>query len=234
MPACAGPVREPMNGSAAARVPALTLSLAAICLAALALLGWTALGFRLPGNDVGYVPVQPIKFSHRLHSTDLQVACLYCHYSATTARYAGMPTVGICMNCHRFVAASSQSVKDEQWSAAREGRDVRRVVSDEVRKLYRAQGLDDALAVDPASVPRPIEWVRVTQFPDFAYFDHRAHARVSIECQLCHGEVQTFEHTRQEKSLSMGWCVECHRDANRHGVNGRSVRASLDCVSCHR
>jgi hypothetical protein len=103
-----------------------------------------------------------------------------------------------------------------------------------MRTLYRAQGLDDALRPDPNVSPQPIAWVRVTQFPDFAYFDHGAHSRDGIECQRCHGEVQTFERTRQDQSLSMGSCVACHRESNRQGVNGMAVQASLDCVSCHR
>ena len=215
-------------------MPARTLGLAAISVAALALLVWVLVHWRLPGNDAGYTPVQPIAFSHRVHSTDLQINCLYCHANANTARYAGMPAANVCMNCHRFVAAPTQAVKDEQWRAAREGRDVRRIVSEAMRTLYRAQGLDDALRPDPNVSPQPIAWVRVTQYPDFAYFDHGAHSRVGIECQRCHGEVQTFERTRQDQSLSMGSCVACHRESNRQGVNGMAVQASLDCVSCHR
>lgn len=211
-----------------------TAALAIVSVASLGALSWALVQMRLPGNDAGYAPAQPIEFSHRLHSSELQLSCLYCHSNASTGRYAGMPTANVCMNCHRFIAASSQSVKDEQWRALREDRQVRRVVSDSMRALYRAQGLDENLQVDPGIAAQPIEWVRVTQFPDFAYFDHRAHSRVGIDCQRCHGEIQTFERTRQDQSLSMGSCVACHRDSNRQGVNGQSVQASLDCVSCHR
>ena len=175
-------------------MPARTLGLAAISVATLALLAWVLAQWRLPGNDAGYTPVQPIAFSHRLHSTDLQINCLYCHAGADTARYAGMPAANVCMNCHRFVAAPTQAVKDEQWRAAREGRDVRRIVSDAMRTLYRAQGLDDALRPDPNVSPQPIAWVRVTQFPDFAYFDHGAHSRaassasaVTVRCRRSNG-----------------------------------------------
>jgi len=217
-----------------AQVRARTLVLAAACAAALTLLAWVLAQWRLPGNDVGYTPVQPIPFSHRLHATELQVACLYCHTGADSGRHAGMPAANVCMNCHRFVSAPSQAVKDEHWRAAREGGAVRRVVSDAMRALYRTQGLDDALQVDPDLAPQPIAWTRVTQFPDFAYFDHGAHARVGIDCGQCHGDVQNFERTRQAQSLSMGSCVACHRNSNRDGVNGLAVQASLDCASCHR
>lgn len=216
-------------------LPRRTVTLALIASAALSLLAWVFIvPWRAPGNDTGFTPVQPIAFSHSLHVRELEVDCLYCHSTATTARLAGMPAANVCMNCHRFVAASSQAVKDEHWRAARDGREVRRVVSEAMRQLYRSQGLDERLEPIPGVAPRAIAWARVTQFPDFAYFDHRAHARVGIACRDCHGEVRTFERTRQDESLSMGFCVDCHRRSNRDGVNGVDVEASLDCVACHR
>ena len=210
---------------------ALTWTCAA---AAAAALGWVLAHARLPGDHTGYSPVQPIAFSHRLHTTELQVSCRYCHAGAVTDRHAGMPAAQTCMNCHRFVLAPSQALKDEQWRAAREGRPVRRVVSDEMRKLLRAQGLGDMLNRDTRLTPAPIRWVRTTQFPDFAFMHHGAHARVGIACQQCHGPVETFERTRQAQSLSMGSCIDCHRTSNRDGVGGQSVDAALDCVACHR
>jgi len=216
------------------RVRLLTSVLAAACVVSLGALVWVVLQWRLPGNDIGYAPRQPIEFSHRLHSTDLEIACRYCHPGALTDRHAGMPAAQTCMTCHQFVLAPSQAVKDEQWQAAREGRRVRRVVSDEMRKLLRAQGLDESLQRDPRLVPTTIEWVRVARLPDFAYFHHGAHARVGVECTECHGAVETFDQMRQDRRLTMGACVACHRTTNRQGINGQPVRASLDCVACHR
>jgi hypothetical protein len=216
-------------------LPRRTVLLALIASVAVSVLAWVLIvPWRAPGNDAGYAPVQPIAFSHPLHVRELEIGCLYCHSTATTARFAGMPAANVCMNCHRFVAAPSQAVKDEQWQAAREGREVRRVVSEAMRELYRSQGLDERLEPKPGAIPTAIAWARVTQFPDFAYFDHRAHARVGVECRQCHGEVQTFERTRQDSSLSMGFCVDCHKRSNRDGVNGVAVQASTDCVGCHR
>ena len=211
-----------------------TFLLAALCIASLGLAGWAGMQWRRPGNDAGYMPFQPITFSHRLHTAELEIDCAYCHSFADTDRYAGMPTGETCMNCHRFVNAPSQAVRDEVWAAAREGRDVRRVVSEEMRKLYLSQGLDTDLEPIQGVDPVPIEWRRVTRFPDFAYFDHRAHSRVGVECATCHGQVQTFERTRQAFDLSMGFCVACHRDSNLTGIDGVPVEASVDCVSCHR
>lgn len=214
--------------------PAGTVVLMIAAALSLALLGWAAADARWPGNDIGYTPAQPIAFSHRLHVAELEVGCTYCHSSTNAGRYAGMPSGSTCMNCHQFVSAASETVKSEIWAAAREGREVRRVVSDAMRELYKSQGLDESLQPIPGGNPVPIEWSEVTRFPDLAYYHHGAHARVGIECQECHGEVRTMERTRQAKNLSMGACVECHRESNRAGVNGEAVEASLDCVGCHR
>jgi hypothetical protein len=214
--------------------PVVTVVLIAAAALGVALLGWAATDARWPGNDIGYTPAQPIAFSHRLHAAELEVDCAYCHSSSAAGRYAGMPSGSTCMNCHRFVSAASETVKKEIWAAAREARDVRRVVSDAMRVLYLSQGLDESLQPIPGANAEPIEWSEVTRFPDLAYFHHGAHARVGIECQECHGEVQTMERTRQAKHLSMGTCVECHRESNRNGVNGEAVEAILDCVGCHR
>ncbi|MEW6071653.1 MAG: cytochrome c3 family protein [Planctomycetota bacterium] len=137
------------------------------------------------------------------------------------------------MNCHRFVAAPLGAVRAEDEAAAKEGRPPRPVVSAELSKLYAALALDDALAPDPARTPAPIEWVQVHDLPDFVAFDHRAHVAAGVACARCHGPVETMERIRQVESLSMGWCVDCHRQANELGVGGRAVHASLDCATCH-
>jgi hypothetical protein len=86
---------------------------------------------------------------------------------------------------------------------------------------------------DSTKKPTPIEWVKVHNLPDFVYFNHSAHVTAGVECQTCHGEVQTMERVRQVNDLSMGWCVNCHRDANANGVKGKKVYASTDCITCH-
>ena len=82
-------------------------------------------------------------------------------------------------------------------------------------------------------MPKPIAWKRIHKLPDFVYFDHRAHITASVQCQQCHGPIETMERVRQYETLSMGWCVNCHRDVNETGVAGRQVHASIDCVTCH-
>ena len=187
----------------------------------------------LPGNQQGYEPPQPIAFSHRLHAGEMQVSCLYCHYGAEKSRNAGIPAASVCMNCHQFVTASLGALRAEDELAKKEGRRPRRIVSPELQKLYDALALDGNLARDPAKALTPIAWNRVHTLPDFAYFDHRPHLNAGVSCQQCHGPVETMEQVRQEQNLTMGWCVNCHRDANRTGVAERKVNASLDCQVCH-
>ncbi|MFB3922654.1 MAG: cytochrome c3 family protein [Terriglobia bacterium] len=187
----------------------------------------------LPGNQQGYEPAQPIDFSHRLHAGELQIACLYCHSGAEKSRYAGVPAASVCMNCHRFVTAPLGAVRAEDELAKKELRAPRKIVSPQLAKLYAALGLGDDMRPSAAHPPRPIEWVRIHNLPDFAHFDHRAHVTAGVTCQTCHGAVETMERVRQIPDLSMGWCVNCHRTANQTGIAGKAVQASVDCSVCH-
>ena len=181
-----------------------------------------ASAWRLPGNNQGYAPVQPIAFSHKLHAGEMQISCLYCHAGAETSRYAGIPALNICMNCHLKVTASSAAQQQAQP-----------VESPELRKLYDSLALDDVLGPIEGRAPKPIAWQKVHRLPDFVYFDHRAHITAAVRCQHCHGPIETMDRVRQAETLAMGWCVNCHRDVNRSGVAGKPVHASIDCVTCH-
>ncbi len=190
-------------------------------------------GYHLPGNQQGYEPVQPIAYSHRLHAGELQIACLYCHFSAEKSRHAGIPPANVCMNCHKFVTAPLGALRAEDEAAAKEKRAPRPIVSAELQKIYDAMALDAKMQRDPARTPHPIAWTKVDNLPDFVYFDHRAHVNAKVACQRCHGPVETMERVRQVSDLSMGFCVNCHREVNRTGVEGRAVHASTDCSTCH-
>ena len=170
-------------------------------------------------------------FSHRLHAGDLQITCIYCHSGAETSRHAGIPSAGLCMNCHKTVTAPVAVIAAEEDTALKEKRKPHLKVSPELRKLFDAMGLDDQL--QPGKKPQPIAWVKVHNLPDFACFDHRAHVHAGVACQKCHGPVETMERIRQVEDLSMGWCVNCHREMNRTGVHGKKVSASTDCAACH-
>lgn len=206
----------------------------------------------LPGIQQGYEPVQPIAFSHRLHAGELQMSCLYCHSGAERSRHAGIPAANVCMNCHRFVSAPLGAVRAEEEQAKKEKRDVTRIVSPEIQKIYDALALDAKMQRDPGRSPRAIAWTKVNNLPDFAYFDHRPHVNGGVACQSCHGPVETMERVRQVPDLTMGWCVNCHRNVNRSGVDGKGnftsapapassalkpithrVYAPTDCTTCH-
>jgi hypothetical protein len=211
-----------------------------------ALLGGIALlpslSFRLPGNDEGYEPVQPIAYSHRLHAGELGIDCQYCHFGAKTSPVAGIPPASICMNCHTVVTAAKDAVESERLLAESESRPVRPVISAELQKLYDALALDAERKPIPGKAVKPIRWVRVHDLPDFVAFDHRVHVARNIECQTCHGPVETMDRLRQDETLSMGWCVECHRLNEKDGkgaippglghprIDGH---VATDCVVCH-
>ena len=187
----------------------------------------------LPGYHTGYEPVQPIAFSHLKHAGELQIDCQYCHFGADESRHAGIPPGNVCMNCHGIVTAPWADVRAEAEAADAENRAVRRIVSPELQKLYDAMGLGDDLKPDPGKTPVPIPWVKVHKFPDFAYFNHQAHVSTGMTCQTCHGPVETMVRMRQVGDMSMGWCIQCHRDPTRYASVNRDVQASVDCSVCH-
>ncbi|MCP3919261.1 MAG: cytochrome c3 family protein [bacterium] len=188
---------------------------------------------RLPGNNQGYEPEQPIAFSHRLHAGELAIDCMYCHFGAQTSRHAGVPPASVCMNCHSTVTAGYDAVLAEREAANDEGRDERRIISDELRKLYDALALDDELRPVAGAEPQRIEWVRVHDLPDYVYFDHRVHVARGLACETCHGPVQSMERVRQYSDLAMGWCVQCHRDQTVVVEGHPDEHASTDCAACH-
>jgi hypothetical protein len=191
------------------------------------------MALRLPGDNSGYEPVQPIAYSHRLHAGDLKINCLYCHSGSERSRYAGIPAMSVCMNCHRQITAPRAEVEQETAAAEKEQREARRVISPELRKLYEGLALDDELAPAPDRTAKPIAWVKVHALPDYVRFNHSPHVVAGVACQTCHGPIETMERVRQHAPLSMGWCVNCHREVNETGVEGRQVHAPIDCATCH-
>ncbi len=232
--------------------PAISIVLAVCVVFGVLALAPNLASVHLPGNQLGYEPTQPIAFSHRLHAGELQVSCVYCHSGAERSRHAGIPAANVCMNCHRFVTTTMGAVRAEDEAAKKEGRAPRRTVSPEIQKIYDALALGADLKPDPRRRPMPIQWVKVHNLPDFVYFDHRPHVNAGVTCQTCHGPVETMERIRQVQDLSMGWCVNCHRDVDRAGLDGKGnfvslpapaamgpnpvthrLYASTDCQTCH-
>jgi len=197
---------------------------------------------RLPDDNSGFSPKQPIAFSHLMHAGEMGIACLYCHYGAQTSAVAGIPAASICMNCHKVVRASWNANESERRRAKSKGAKPIEVVSKELKKLYRSLGLDGSLKPIPGLVIRPIPWVRIYDLPDFVYFDHRAHVSRGVACETCHGPIETMDRVRQVGSLSMGWCIKCHRinvaegqEVLPPGLGHPEVsnHVSTDCSTCH-
>ena len=143
----------------------------------------------------GYAPTQPIKFSHKIHAGDNGINCVYCHSSAEKGKHSGIPSVNVCMNCHKGISEGSL------WG------------TEEISKIYAAAGYNPETG-SYDNEGKPIEWVRIHNLPDHVYFNHSQHVVVGkIECQTCHGEVETFDYPmKQYAPLTMGWCINCHRE----------------------
>ena len=155
----------------------------------------TWFGAKQIGVYTGYAPTQPIKFSHKIHAGDNEIDCGYCHGSAYKGKTAGIPSVNVCMNCHKGIS------EGKVWG------------TEEISKIYAAAGFDPETQAYTKE-PKPIEWVRIHNLPDFAYFNHSQHVVVGKQkCQTCHGEVETFDYPmKQHSDLTMGWCIDCHRE----------------------
>ena len=188
---------------------------------------------RLPDNQQGYSPEQPITYSHRLHAGELGIDCRFCHSAAEHGKHAGIPSTDVCMKCHKYVTSSFDVLQEEITKADKEKRKPRTVISDDLQKLYDTLGLDDPKKPTPNADAKSIPWVRVHNLPDYACFDHSAHVTAGVACQKCHGPVESMERVRQFSTLSMGWCVNCHRESTEKGIDGHAVNASLNCTVCH-
>lgn len=138
------------------------------------------------GRSQGYEPDQPIKFSHQVHATENQIDCMYCHHTADHSKSANIPSTNLCMNCHVVVREGSRSGKFE------------------INKLVEAH-----------EEGRSIEWIRIHELPDHVFFSHAQHVGAGkLDCASCHGAVEEMHRVRQVSDLSMGWCLECHRETS--------------------
>ncbi len=149
------------------------------------------------GVQQGYAPKQPIAFSHKLHAGAYEIDCKYCHVGTLKGKSATIPSVNICMNCHSAVKTESPQIQ-KLWAAA------------DWQPETKSYGPNQ----------KPIEWVRIHNLPDLAYFNHAQHVVVGgIECQTCHGPIETMDVVQQYSLLTMGWCIDCHRktDVNSKG-----------------
>lgn len=164
--------------------------------------GW----FMQVGVDQGYAPIQPIHYSHRIHAGENGIDCKYCHSSARESKHSGIPSLNVCMNCHKNIAEVAPETATEEYS--------KEFYDAEIQKLYAAVGWDPAKQAYTGKT-QPVKWVRIHNLPDFAYFNHAQHVTVAgVECQTCHGPVEEMEIMYQHSPLTMGWCINCHRETD--------------------
>ena len=163
------------------------------------------------GVDQGYQPIQPIHYSHRIHAGDNQIECKYCHSSARTSKTSGIPSLNVCMNCHKSISEVADATSE--FSSVTE--DYSKEFYDkEIQKLYKATGWDPATQSYTGET-QAVEWVRIHNLPDFAYFNHSQHVSVAgVQCQTCHGPIEEMDVVYQYSTLTMGWCINCHRETN--------------------
>ena len=155
----------------------------------------------------GYAPDQPIPFSHKLHAGEYKIDCRYCHAGVEASKSSSLPSLNVCMNCHRMVKTESPWIK-------------------KITEAYNEN--------------KPVAWQKVHLLPDFVRFSHFHHIKAGKDCRTCHGEVEKMDTLRQESNLSMGWCVNCHRQPAREGEILKELKeeghqqAPVNCSSCHK
>ena len=197
------------------------------------------------GVDQEYAPIQPIHFSHKIHAGDNEINCKYCHSAARVSKNAGIPSLNVCMNCHKNVSEVAETTATPEYSKV--------FYDEQIQKLYTAVGWDKTTQSYTGKT-QAVKWVRIHNLPDFVYFNHSQHVTVAgIECQTCHGPVQEFEIQKQFAPLTMGWCIDCHRKTDvkmegneyytkihaelskKYGVDKLTAAqmGGLECGKCH-
>ncbi len=166
------------------------------------------------GRTINYQPEQPIYYSHKVHAGVNQISCLYCHGGAQDSKQASIPSVNVCMNCHMAIKEyKGDPIIKENGTAVNGTAEIQKLYAyagwNPVTKQYNADKNGDGIP-DGA---RPIEWVKIHNLPDHVYFNHSQHIKVgNQQCQTCHGNIQEMPEVYQFAELSMGWCVNCHRE----------------------
>jgi cytochrome c2 len=177
----------------------------------------------------GYKPEQPIYFSHKIHSGENKIDCQLCHSSAKYGKVSEIPSLNVCMNCHRTISEYNgkylEPGKDKAFYDA------------EIQKIYAATGWDPA-SQQYTGKTQPVEWTRIHNMPDFVYFNHAQHVvageqaiisshnkknpdtKIDVVCKACHGQIDTMNVVQMANDFTMGWCIECHRTTEVDMNNG--------------
>lgn len=167
------------------------------------------------GRMKNYQPEQPIYYSHKVHAGTNQISCLYCHGGSQDSKHANIPSVNVCMNCH-------MAIKEYKGDPITKENGQQVNGTAEIQKLYQYAGWNpDLKKYDKPG--KPIEWVKIHNLPDHVYFNHSQHVKVGKQqCQTCHGPIQEMPEVYQFAELSMGWCINCHRESKVNFYNKES------------
>ncbi|AZA47667.1 quinol:cytochrome C oxidoreductase [Chryseobacterium carnipullorum] len=178
----------------------------------------------------GYKPEQPIYFSHKIHAGEQKIDCQLCHSSAKYGKVSEIPSMNVCMNCHRTISEYNADHYMEP------GKD-KAFYDGEIQKIYAATGWDPAKQVYTGKT-QPVEWTRIHNMPDFVYFNHSQHVvageqaiinsfnkknpnnKIDVVCKACHGKIDTMNVVQMANDFTMGWCIECHRTTEVDMNNG--------------
>ena len=177
----------------------------------------------------GYKPEQPIYFSHKIHAGENKIDCQLCHSSAKYGKVSEVPSMNVCMNCHKMISEyKGKYIEPGKDKAFYDG---------EIQKIYSAVGWDPA-SQQYTGKTQPVEWTRIHNMPDFVYFNHAQHvvagenaiitsfnkknpeAKIDVVCKACHGQIDTMNVVQMANDFTMGWCIECHRTTEVDMTNG--------------
>jgi len=155
------------------------------------------------GVHQGYKPEQPIKFSHKIHAGLDKIDCNYCHSSARHSKTSGIPSLNVCMNCHKAIDGSNG--KTFMYNGTEYS------MTEEIQKLYDHLDYNKDTQVYGDN-PTPVKWIKVHNLPDHVFFSHQQHVVAGKQqCQTCHGKIQDMDVVAQDAPLTMKWCIQCHQ-----------------------
>jgi hypothetical protein len=157
--------------------------------------------------EVGYRPEQPVDYNHQLHAGKLGIDCRYCHSNVEESGHSNVPDTATCMNCHTGEVGFGGYLNSQLWAAHETDENLVAV-----RGAY-ASG-------------EPIRWKRIHKLPDYVHFNHAVHVNAGVSCYSCHGRMDQQEVAEQVHSLSMSWCLDCHRNPAPHLVDASDVVAA--------
>jgi menaquinone reductase, multiheme cytochrome c subunit len=143
-------------------------------------------------------------FSHQIHAGKLGIDCRYCHTKVEVSSEANIPNVATCFGCHADGHVSNEIARADH--------------TEFIRVAFKATENEAGEAIEGgASIP----WRRVHKLPDYVRnFPHNAHVKAGVSCFFCHGQITAMPEVVQKHSLSMSWCLDCHRNLKDHPETG--------------